>query len=362
MKIRKRGKSGIIWLDGTINGRRIRKSTGQADPAIAKRIRDKILGQVAEGKYFDKLPGEEKTVAELLEKYMTEFSARNKAARTYTRDKSLKAHLVRHLGDCTLSSTSPKLISEYKVRRREEGASPRTVNYELALLSHAFNLAIKEWEWCKDNPTRRVSREKVNNLRERWLNQEEEKKLLGLSPKWLQEMIVFSIYTGLRQDELIKLEWTRVDLFKKTMTILEQKNKGRDTLPLNDAAMEVLKARARARDISNNLVFHSASGTPIIANNLRRAFYSATKKAKITNFHWHDLRHTFATRLIQAGVDIYTVQRLGRWRNISMVMRYAHHYPESLRAGIKVLDKPRNESVTNPSQEALKNEISQESR
>ena len=53
----------------------------------------------------------------------------------------------------------------------------------------------------------------------------------------------------------------------------------------------------------------------------------------------HDLRHTFATRLVQAGADIYTVQKLGRWKTIQMVMRYAHHYPESLRAGIEILDR-----------------------
>ena len=76
-----------------------------------------------------------------------------------------------------------------------------------------------------------------------------------------------------------------------------------------------------------------------------RAFYLARKRAGILPLRFHDLRHTFATRLVQAGVDIYTVQKLGRWKNISMVMRYAHHYPESLRAGIEVLDGVKN-SIT----------------
>ncbi|WHZ27051.1 MAG: hypothetical protein OJF51_001847 [Nitrospira sp.] len=63
------------------------------------------------------------------------------------------------------------------------------------------------------------------------------------------------------------------------------------------------------------------------------------QKADVKRFQFHDLRHTFATRLVQAGCDIYTMQKLGRWKTISMVMRYAHHHPESLRAGIEIFDR-----------------------
>jgi len=111
--------------------------------------------------------------------------------------------------------------------------------------------------------------------------------------------------------------------------------------------MDVLKARRRLRRINSDLVFFNGNGNRIDARDLLRAFYSATEKADIENLRWHDAtRHTFATRLVQNGVDIYTVQKLGRWKNISMVMRYAHHYPESLRAGIEVLDKAREKIST----------------
>jgi integrase len=75
------------------------------------------------------------------------------------------------------------------------------------------------------------------------------------------------------------------------------------------------------------------------ARDLLRVFYPAMRRADVKRFRFHDLRHTFATRLVQAGCDIYTVQKLGRWKTISMVMRYAHHHPESLRAGIEILDR-----------------------
>ena len=161
---------------------------------------------------------------------------------------------------------------------------------------------------------------------------------------------MFAIYTGLRQGEELDLQWPQVDLFRKTMTILEQKNEGKDTLPLNNKAWEVLKSRAKVRHLNTDLVFCTAKGTRMSARNLLRAFYAATERAGLKGLRWHDLRHTFATRLVQEGTDIYTVQRLGRWKDISMVKRYAHHSPESLRSGIGALDKKDKQISTNLAQ------------
>jgi len=335
----------------TYKGRQVRKSTGTSNKKLAEKIYHKVLGEIAERRWFERLPGEEKTFTEMIAKYLKEHSVRNKAPKSHDRDRQLANHLTRFFGDSILTEVTPRSISEYKVKRRDEGASPRTINYELALMSHAFNIAIKEWEWLKDNPVRKVSREKVNNIIERWMTYEEEQKLLNASIEWLRPILILGIETGLRQDELLNLKWSGVDLFRKTLTILEQKNEGKDTLPLSEKAMEILKARAKVRSINNDLVFFNGNGNRIDARDLLRAFYSATKKAKIENLRWHDAtRHTFATRLVQGGVDIYTVQKLGRWKNISMVMRYAHHYPESLRAGIEVLDKVREKVSTNLAQ------------
>ena len=346
MGLYKRGS--VWWMSFTYQGKQIKKSTETGDKRLANRIFDKVRGEVAERKWFEKLPGEDRTFAEMMEKYMTEHSARNKAPRSHVRDKSLRDHLVGHFGDMTLAEITPSLIFGYKTKRRAEGASPRTVNYELALMNHAYNLAIKEWEWIRENPVKKVSKEKVNNLIERWLTLEEEQKLLASSPKWLKEIITFAINTGLRQSEILDLKWPRVDLSRKTITILEdQKNKGRDTLPLSEGALTVLVERARVRRGETELVFSTGNATRIGSRNLERAFYSAIKKSGIEPLRFHDLRHTFATRLVQAGVDLYTVQKLGRWKSISMVTRYAHHYPESLRAGVEVLDRVGKKISTN---------------
>lgn len=217
-------------------------------------------------------------------------------------------------------------------------------------MGHAFNLAIKEWEWVKENPVSKVSKERLSNLRERWLSFEEEEKLLRASPKWLQEMIIFSLETGLRQSELLNLQWPQVDLYRRTITLLEQKNRAIDTLPLNERAMEVLRARAKVRYLRSTHVFCNKKGNRIDPRNLLRAFYDAVDRAGIERLRWHDLRHTFATRLAQAGVDLYKIQKLGRWKEISMLSRYAHHYPESLRDGVEVLDQIRKKISTNLAQ------------
>lgn len=346
----------VWWMSFVCNGTRYRQSTGTADRKLAQRIQDKVRGEIAEGKWFEKLPGEEKTFREMMEKYLSGYSVWNKAPRSHERDMSLAYHLKEYFGDMKVSDITPNLISAYKSKRREKGFAPKTINNELILMGHAFSLAIKEWEWVRDNPVRRVSKEKVDNQVERWLTRNEEEALVSRSPEWLGQIMIFAINTGLRQSEILDLKWPHVDLSRRTIDILKQKNKAKDTLPLNGRAMAILKERARVRDGRTDHVFYNGNGARINARNLLRAFYSAVGKSKIARARFHDLRHTFATRLVQAGVDIYTVQKLGRWKTITMVMRYAHHYPESLRPGVEVLDRipapePEKQApVTNQSQ------------
>jgi integrase len=285
----------------------------------------------------------------MIAKYLQEHSPK-KAPKSHVRDRSLANHLLQHFGGYTLHEISPHLIYQYKVKRLQEGAAPKTLNNELFLMGHAFNLASKEWEWIRENPVKKVSKEKVNNVIDRWLTFQEEERLLAASPEWLREIILFALNTGMRQGEILDLQWPMVDLSRKTVTILEQKNKGKDTLPLNASALEVLKRRGRVRSIKSNLVFYNGNQNRINARNLQRAFDSVLKKAGIEKFRFHDLRHTWATRLIQAGVDSYTVQRLGRWKSSTMVMRYAHHCAESLRRGAETLDRLCKKSSTNLAQ------------
>ncbi|HEY6084396.1 MAG TPA: site-specific integrase [Nitrospira sp.] len=92
-------------------------------------------------------------------------------------------------------------------------------------------------------------------------------------------------------------------------------------------------------------MFVSQAGTPLVGANIRRALASALKTSKIQDFHFHDLRHTCATRMVQAGVDLYKVQHILGHKSPMMTQRYAHHYPESLRDGVESLDAGRTFST-----------------
>jgi len=342
-------KRGSVWWMSFMDpntGKQVRRSTETEDEERAKRIFDKIKGQIAEGKWFERLPGQDIKFRELIEKYVAEYSAVHKAPKSHLRDKSLKKHLLAHFAQLKLAQITPKRISEYKTKRRSEKASPRTINYELALLSHAFTLAIREWEWVSENPLRKVMREKVHNKMERWLTVEEEERLLDVSPLWLRDIITYAIHTGFRMGEILDLKWAAIDMSRRTVTISEQKNGGVDTLPLNGTVMSMLLRRAGERDGNSEFVFASLAGTRISNRNLFRAFRAALEKAKVTGFRFHDLRHTFATRLVQNGVDLYAVQKLGRWKHTSMIMRYAHHNPESLRPGVETMDRKQDTRET----------------
>jgi integrase len=331
----------VWWMRFSYQGRQMRRSTEVTNRKLAERIYGKVLGLIAEGKWFDRPPGQDKTVTDLLERYLRDHSAPNKAATTHRRDKSLAAHLIRAFGGVRLDHLRPSQLADYKTSRRVVGAAPKTVNDELTLLGHAYKLALLEWEWVTDNPVLKVKKEKLRSKPGRWLTPEEEAHLFAASPHWLQEIVLFALHTGMRQSEILNLQWPHVDLARRTLMILEQKNGGQDTLPLNATAVEVLQARARVRSISTAQIFFNHAGHRWDARNLLRAFYAARRTAGIEKFRFHDLQHTFASRLVQAGVDLYTVQRLGRWKSIKMVQHYGHHYPESLRGRAEVLDRLR---------------------
>ena len=185
------------------------------DRKLAERIYHSVLGKIAEGKWFDRLPGEDTTFRDMMDRYLTEHTDRNKALSSQRRDRGMSERLSEFFGDMMLSAIRPRLIADYKSKRRLDGVSPKTINNELTLMSHAFTLCVKEWELVRDNPVKRVSREKVRNHMARWLTVEEENRLLDASPPWLQQLIVFAVSTGLRHREVLHLQWPEVDLFTK---------------------------------------------------------------------------------------------------------------------------------------------------
>ena len=334
MGLYKRG--GVWWMFFTCKGKQVRRSTETTNKELAGKIHAKVITQVTEGKWFERAIGADKTFREMAEKYEQErFSELACGSRRGV--KGYLDGLVRYFGDYRITEISPRLISEFKQMRKSKGKKPATINRQLTVMRRIYNIAVREWEWTDSNPLTRVPSERVNNARDRWLYLEEEQKLLEAIPEWLREIVIFALNTGMRRGEILSLTHRGVNLKRRTIMVFQSKNGERRTIPLNKAAMAIL--RGRIRSVKTDHVFYTMNHTPHHPNNVGRDFKRYVETAGIKDFRFHDLRHTFATRLVQAGVDLYMVSKLLGHKDIRKTQRYSHHYPESLRDGVEVLDR-----------------------
>ncbi len=202
-----------------------------------------------------------------------------------------------------------------------------------------FNVAKKRRKWVKENP---VSDGDLQfsignrNARGRWLTVEEEQVLLAnaTNPIWLRPLLITALHTGMRRGELLALTWKDIDFEARLSRVEKSKNGEKRSIPMSQTLRDTLKA-IKVRDISGKVF-------PISIRSVRCAYDKTLEKTGITNFHFHDLRHTFATRLVQNGADLYKVQKLLDHKSITMTQRYAHHYPESLRSSVEILDRVTN--------------------
>jgi Site-specific recombinase XerD len=230
------------------------------------------------------------------------------------------------------------MITSYKLKRRQEGASASSINKELAFSKHAFNIAIKVWGWIKDNPFAKVSMERLSQPRVRYLTPEEFDKLYQACNDKLKPIVLFAVNTGMRQDNILSLTWQQVDLNRGVIVLPHTKNGERLGLPMNSTVKDLLSELKRIRFITSDFVFHTSTGNRFDASKIGKWFRQALKKAGIQNFRFHDLRHTFASWLVQKGASLYEVQRLLGHKTIAMTMRYAHLAPDNLRIAVSLLD------------------------
>lgn len=323
----------------SFDGKQVRISTDTDDRKTAETFYHKTMGEVALGKWNDIPESNLKTLGDLADKYLADHSKPNKTPKSYIRDRGILKCVLGVIGNETpLSAITGEVISNWKRERRGNGAAPGTINKEMALLSHLFTLSIA-WGWGSSNPCTRIPREKVRNMKERWVTEEEEVRLLSVASQRIAPIIAFALNTGFRRGEILSLTWDQVNLSRRMITFWDQKNGGRDSIPLNDRALNILSDLYGTRSLKTSCVFLTSNGTAYSERNITRDFNLAVKKSGIAPVRFHDLRHTFATRLVHAGVDLYTVQRLGRWRTLSMVMRYAHHNVDSLRASMDAVQR-----------------------
>ena len=323
MGLYRRGK---VWhFSYTYKGKRYRGSLKTENKRLAEKIFAKIVTEIIEGRYFERALAEQITFKELVNRYMMHHKK--------SRDIYTIKRLLPVFGDLTLAEITSEMVAEYRNKRLQE-VKPATVYQELSLMRRMFNVARKEWKWTTYNPVADVSFSVGNkNARDRWLTHEEEQELLkhATNPWWLRPLLITALHTGMRKGEILNLKWADVDFKRRCITVQKSKNGTKRTIPMSNTLYNTLY-NMKIRDISGRVF-------PISDRSLRAAFSKTIEKAKIEDFRIHDLRHTFATRLVQAGVDLYKVKELLGHKTIAMTMRYAHHYPESLRSSVEVLDR-----------------------
>ncbi len=242
-------------------------------------------------------------------------------------------------------------ISAYIAKRKKDGIANATINRELDAFSAAINYARKRWDWDIPNPVQGMSLKEPEG-RLRWITRAESEALMRVAeqePKavFLADFIRLALNTGCRKGELLGLEWARVDLRVDAPRIrlegTHTKNGKRRFVPLNEDARRALLnlARFRAEHCpASPWVFSHPSGKRVL--DLHTGFRTACNKVGITDFRIHDLRHTFASWLVQGGVPLLEVSKLLGHSSIEMTMRYAHLSPDNLTAAVAVLDRSRS--------------------
>lgn len=307
-------RAGIYYVklsspDGTL----LRRSTGSTDRKQAEEVHDRLKAQLWDLAHLKRKP--KRTWDEAALRWLKE-----KAHKKSLRDDVTRIRwFTRHLRGRTLDQVSRELIDRL-ISRGLARRSDRTKDLYVALIRAIFRKAMREWEWIETMPAFRTYA-RGGKVRVRYLTHAQAEAVLERLPDHQREVVLFALATGLRQRNILDLQWDQVDLDRRIATIGGGDTKNGEALgvPLNDIAVAVIE-RQQGRHRKNVFTY---KGKPLRTANTR-SWRKALKECGIRNFRWHDLRHTWATWLRQNDVPTWVLQELGGWKSESMVRRYAH--------------------------------------
>jgi integrase len=326
-------KRGNKWqYDFWVDGKRYRGSIPEARvKAQAERAEVTIHESVYERKYGTSVDAPK--LRDFIAGTYLPCAKTNK--RTWVHDDFRSRSLIEAMGSKTMDEISPILIEKYKRDRRASKTvrgtdrAPSTVNRELELLSKMFSLAIDQG-LAIHNPCQKVKRYREDNERNRYLSDEEETRLLAVlnGPRAaLRPLVVLAIHTGMRRGELLSLRWVNVDFGRGLIHVM---NSHREQI----AREQLLSLRLESGDTEYVFV-NRKTGAP--RTEVKRGFSTACREAKLEDFHFHDLRHTAATRLGDAGVDTRRIMAILGHRCIQTSARYTHATDGGLRRAMDSL-------------------------
>jgi len=326
------GKHSSWWIRYVdAQGRFRREKAGTKSAAIE--LYRKRKNEALEGK---KLPEKLRSAAVSFKEISNDalgYSETNK--RSYRDDAYRMQQLIEWFGSRVADSITPQEI-ERAIADAAESRKwlPATANRHRSLLSMTYRLAIRNGK-VRENPVRQVPRKRENNVVARFLDAEEEAKLRAkiraLYPAREPEFNL-ALHTGMRRNEQHRLRWRDVNLRAGVITIAQSKHGGARHVPINSVAEKALETLVKSRSESEYVCLGSEHRD---GRDWERWFEECVREAGIKDFRWHDLRHTFASRLAMAGVPLRTLAELLGHKTLAMVMRYAHLAPAHLRDAVE---------------------------
>jgi integrase len=350
MAVYTRGQHKDRWYyKFTVRGQTYKRSIPEArNKRQAEQVERQARQAVFEGTY-GKQAGTESFETFVRDIYLP-WSREHK--RSYCHDAWFAEIACAFFGGKAFRDISPLLVEKFKQHRRAEITSHKrqrsmaTVNRELAQLAKIFSLAVDYGYWT-ENPCRKVRKFEVHNRKERFITADEETQLLaactGLLARY-RPAAQLALYSGMRLGEIVGLRWANVDFNAGTIYVAPETSKTNRarTLPLHDLARAALVELYERTGARAGRVFDAPG---MSKNSVSQGFRAAADAAGLPDVTMHTLRHTFAMRLKDAGVDPFTVRDLLGHSTIQMTNYYTHATPETMRKGVESLTGAAAEST-----------------
>lgn len=325
MALFKRGNT--WWIDFTTPaGKRVRQTAGTSDKTQAQELHDRLKAETWRVQKLGDRPNY------LWDDAALRWLQEKTHLRGYEKRKYLIAWWHRHFKGIYLRDINRDVVSKALATAANRKDSSNRIYRDM--LVTILNMAVKEWEWLDRLP--RLSIIPTAPPRVRWLKPEEALRLLSFLPPEMQALMRFALATGLRKMNVVRLEWSQVETGRKACWIPAVRAKaGKDIhVVLNATALAVLEGQ---RGKHPRFVFPNKAGTDGAFS--KTAWFSALAQAGIENFHWHDLRHTWASWLAQDGTPMHILREMGGWACYEHVMRYAHLSPDRFGEHASVVDR-----------------------
>lgn len=300
----------------------------------ARRTEDEMV----RGVFIDRADSDRLLLKRALDRYLREVSPTKRVTTSEAERKRAKP-LNAGLGNYSLGAITPDLVAEYRDNRLDQGKSPSTVRLELALLSHLFTIAIKEWRvGLVYNPVANIRKPAPAKGRDRRLGRKEQIKLFEACDKHSNPMLGWiariALFTGMRAGEIKSLRRDQVSLKKRIAHLTETKNGSARSVPLTrEAVAEFREALDHPiRPLDTDFIFWGEPGRDGKRRpyEFRPAWHRTLKEAGIIGLRFHDLRHEAVSRLVEAGLGDQEVAAISGHKSMQMLRRYTHLRAEDL--------------------------------